>query len=253
MTKFLARWILLLTIGPAALGQVGAGTTASAPQKLVAFDVASIKLNNNDTRHFAKVFPRDGDGFLVEYMPLEFLLRLACGIRQADVVMSGLPDWARTDHYDITAKVADADVAEWKTYSDEMKWKVVKQLLTESFKLQIHTETHEGPTFDLVIAPGGLKMKAVAPPANNPDGFIELYRPGVIKGHQVKMGPLVQYLSQLKLGRAIQDKTGLTGTTTSRWAALRWRLQRPATLQVRRYRQAGPIRLSSPACKSSLG
>src|ERR1035437_8121164 len=54
-------------------------------------------------------------------------------------------------------------------------------------------------------------MTPVDPPANDRAGFMESYRPGIVKGHHIRMDRVLQYLGGLQRGREIQDKTGLTG------------------------------------------
>jgi uncharacterized protein (TIGR03435 family) len=65
----------------------------------------------------------------------------------------GGPDWVRTDSYTIDAVASDgADAA-------TMSGPMLRALLEKRFGLQAHIETEQIPAFDLVVAPGGLKMK----------------------------------------------------------------------------------------------
>jgi uncharacterized protein (TIGR03435 family) len=65
----------------------------------------------------------------------------------------GGPDWVLSERYTIDAVAADASDA--ATMSGSM----LRALLEKRFHLQAHVETEQIPAFDLIIAPGGLKMK----------------------------------------------------------------------------------------------
>jgi uncharacterized protein (TIGR03435 family) len=65
----------------------------------------------------------------------------------------GGPDWVRKDFYTIDAVASDA--ADAATMSGPM----LRALLEKRFNLQAHVESEQIPAFDLVIAPGGLKIK----------------------------------------------------------------------------------------------
>jgi len=102
-------------------------------------------------------------------------------------------------------------LAEWKTYPEDKKRQVFQQLLAKRFKLQIHTETHEGQIYELVIAQGGPKIKSVEPAPNSGNGFIEQHSSSVVICDRISMASFVSYLSRLGMGRELHDKTGLTG------------------------------------------
>jgi uncharacterized protein (TIGR03435 family) len=59
--------------------------------------------------------------------------------------MSGGPAWLATDRFDIEAQ-ADG------TPSNEQMWSMVRRLLADTFKLTVHTETQQQPTYGLVLA-----------------------------------------------------------------------------------------------------
>jgi hypothetical protein len=79
----------------------------------------------------------------------------------------GVPSWAKSEPYDVEAKV-DADTAEaWKNLTNVERWKqeqpMLQSLLADRCKLKVHFETKELPVYDLVIARGGLKMNEATP------------------------------------------------------------------------------------------
>jgi uncharacterized protein (TIGR03435 family) len=70
------------------------------------------------------------------------------------------PQWADSERFDIKIKIAEGTTKE--------QYRVMLQhLLAERFKAVIHKEQKELPTYDMVVAKNGLKMKASAeePPA----------------------------------------------------------------------------------------
>ena len=158
----------------AALTLSGAGiplqaqTSAAAPQdasvKVPAYEVVSIKLASPDDRNSGwKDLP---NGFDFKNGQLFWLIYSAYGIT-LDSQISGLPAWAKTDHYSVSARV-DEDTAEaWKKLSTKelvrQRQLMLQALFAERLQLKMRREVKELPVYDLVIAKGGLKMKEAAP------------------------------------------------------------------------------------------
>jgi uncharacterized protein (TIGR03435 family) len=65
------------------------------------------------------------------------------------------PDWINSTRFDIVAKVPDGA-------KDEQFTGMLQALLRDRFKLQAHRESRESPVYALEVAPGGLKITAVA-------------------------------------------------------------------------------------------
>jgi uncharacterized protein (TIGR03435 family) len=64
----------------------------------------------------------------------------------------GLPDWATTDHWDITAKVTDDLAGRPPQELFRMMAPMVQSLLEDRFKLKLHRDTQPQPTYALVLA-----------------------------------------------------------------------------------------------------
>jgi uncharacterized protein (TIGR03435 family) len=75
----------------------------------------------------------------------------------AGIAVRGGPDWARDERYSIEA------VAGHEADADTMAGPMFRSLLERRFKLKAHIETEEVPAWTLTVAPGGLKMKPMAP------------------------------------------------------------------------------------------
>jgi uncharacterized protein (TIGR03435 family) len=173
---------------------------------------------------------------------LKALLTRAFTLRDEQVVG---PAWIGTDSFDIVAKVpTDA--------TKEQVNQMIQRLLVERFGLGYHMEIRELPVYEMVVAKGGLKMKEVSsaegapalsatqpntppPQAGGGSGPLSLVPdknggqelapgvPGMVlmrpkatgeRRVTARMQPVSKLLPliQRSLGRAVVDKTGLTGT-----------------------------------------
>jgi uncharacterized protein (TIGR03435 family) len=54
-------------------------------------------------------------------------------------------NWAKSDTFDIAAKVDSPDVAELQKMSQDQRGLMLQALLADRFKMAIHTETREIP------------------------------------------------------------------------------------------------------------
>ena len=73
------------------------------------------------------------------------------------IAVRGGPDWARNERYSIEA------VAGTEADADTMSGPMFRSLLERRFKLKTHVETEEVPVWTMTVAPGGLKVKPMAP------------------------------------------------------------------------------------------
>jgi uncharacterized protein (TIGR03435 family) len=182
--------------------------------------------------------PGTADPTRIEYrLPMTFLVMTAYKISYFQ--LSG-PDWINSEMYDIVAKVPPGATKEQCAL-------MLRSLLAERFKLQIHREMKDLPMYSLVLAKNGPKLKlhvATPPPANegkppadvpgqvktsaslgpgavgiDPEGY-PILRPGAhmanLGGHnrlQIENKDLVWLVEELsgQLGRPVKDETGLKG------------------------------------------
>jgi uncharacterized protein (TIGR03435 family) len=140
---------------------------------------------------------------------VRLLIQQAYGVRDFQIV--GGPDWMRSERYDITAKPEDA------ASQDQVKI-MIQSLLKSRFQLQFHRETKELPTYALVVAKGGPKLKAVETSAGDDEGGgrgggrgqMRMMGRGHFEANGVGISVLVNQLSNA-LARSVIDKTELTG------------------------------------------
>ncbi len=192
----------------------------NADGKPIEFDVVSIR-HSSGAEPMVVLSPPNSDGIRVVNMPLERIIDWAYGISIRNQ-MAGLPDRIGGERYDITAKVAEADVAAFRKVVDPVeRTPMLQKILQDRFDMKFHYETRELPGYVLVLGKNGSKMTEIQPPIG-PNGMKEgggrQVGPGLIRSMGMPMLPFVRQLT-MELGRVVVDKTGLTGyyDFTLRW------------------------------------
>lgn len=208
------------------MAQSQAAATA-ATAKPMAFDVISIRQNLSPPRNGPPVFGPTGDGYRMVGAPL-LLAMMAAYIPQTGASafmpnqIKGLPDWAMRDAYDIDAKVSDQDLAAWQDPAKQktMLPPMMQALFQDRFKMAVHREIKETDVYWLVVGKGGPKFKETDPTAEHPDGttlpwggtLVESNGSATLYGTSMEsLATLLSSIGGPNLGRAVQDKTGLTG------------------------------------------
>jgi len=193
------------------------------------FEVVSIKPNTSGAPE--TTLRPDPSGRLVAInATARMLLRAAFDDKSVygllpDFRLVGGPDWLATDRFDIQAQ------PERPIRPEDMS-SAVLAMLEARFRLKAHHEQRQIPLYELTLASGQSKMKAVdapvpgfedaagPPPRPGRDGLLPAdFKPpashvfansGAIIGSAVPVTQLVYSLSQL-LDRPIIDKTNLKG------------------------------------------
>ena len=217
--------MLLAQTAPAPAAPSSQAPTAAA-SPAPTFDVATIKPNPSAEPTSWMGIRNTPDGIEGAFVTVPILIQRAYGLRSTDQV-SGGPEWARTERFDIQAKMSETEMAEMQKLSPaETKARrevMLQALLAERFKLKVHSETRQAPVFELVVARGGPKLKDAATDTSDhlekgedgrPLSFISPEGDKTIaQGSSMKA--LADFLSQpfwSGLGRPVLDRTGLTGT-----------------------------------------
>ena len=207
---------------PALLAQT---TPAANSTPAPSFDVATVKLHPSSEPDPSWIGVRNTEDGIEAFATVPILIQRAYGLRSPDQV-SGGPEWANNERFDIQAKMSEAEMAEMQklTPADATAHRkaMLKALLAERFKLKVHSETRQAPVFELVIARGGPKLKDAATDANPPLGKGKDGKP--LKGFNQATGStmvaqgestkaLADFLSLPVSGleRPVIDKTGLNG------------------------------------------
>ena len=218
--RCLSRYAFALAaslLAPCLFAQQPQTTAATATPPT--YDVVSIHENKSGSNGMS--VRGGGASFVATNINLTTLLMNAYGIRSD--LMSGLPGWANSTHFDINAKISDPDIAALKNLSREQRQAMMVTFLQDRFHLRAHIETKTLPVYDLVIAKGGPKLKEnTALPSQPPDA------PGSDKAPaNMKPGSMMISNSQMtavgiptsnlaanlafRVQRNVIDKTGLTG------------------------------------------
>jgi uncharacterized protein (TIGR03435 family) len=199
--------ITLAAVCPASgVGQSQAGGTEAADvqkeQPRLTFDVAAIHPSNPGVRGGGiKPLP-NGTGYVVQNMTVKSMMTVIYRIPPGRI--QGGPDWFNSAAFDLEAK---AD----RAYGLEDLHTMFKNLLADRFGLRFHTETKQGPVYELMVDGSGMKMKADGDVGNlnipiMPSG------PAEFVGTKVPMAYLCWFLGQQMQSdsRPVIDKTGLT-------------------------------------------
>jgi uncharacterized protein (TIGR03435 family) len=172
------------------------------------FDVVSIKpsLKQNTNKTFR--FTPDG-GFRAGNYSLKDLIRLGWDVRNFQI--TGGPGWLDTERYNVEAK-PDAPFRPLSAEGEERHRQMVRSLLHERFRLQVHQQEKEMNVYFLVLPQGSPKLKrtgdAREPNTQMRDGN------GHMWATKFDMGFFARYLGG-ELGFPVVDQTGLTGVYDS--------------------------------------
>jgi bla regulator protein BlaR1 len=190
------------------------------------FEVASVKpLAANDMRQRGIQPLQPGGAFRAVGLTVREFVRVAYGVPTALLLaqVTGGPAWADTDRFEIVAKVSNAAS---RSDPNQQVLNMLRALLTERFKLSLHTELRRMPTYDLLViaADGSLGARLhhstetcipiVATGAStdmNRMCGVRRWGPGVL-GAVGSMAWLAGILSQYpEVDRVVRDRTNLTG------------------------------------------
>jgi uncharacterized protein (TIGR03435 family) len=234
-----AVWVALampagmLAQSPAVPGSAAA-PVVGADGKPLGFAAASVRRNVSGTESCdAEHLYLTGDGFRMTRCPLIVALFMAyvpadgsfMGF-STDGRVVGVPDWMKSELYDIDARVDEADMAAWKdpAKQKEMMHAMLQLLLKERCRLAVHREMPERPVYALVVAKNGPKfqeaksIESAAILKEHPNvgavpgggGMFSMGANGSMDFYATPISSLAVVLSN-KAGRVVMDKTGLTG------------------------------------------
>ncbi len=144
--------------------------------------------------------------FVVKYYTLKLLIAAAYNL--SPKVISGGPEWADTDHFDILALTPGE-----ARPSQPEQMAMLRTLLADRFKLSFHREEKEFSIYALEVAKGGPKLNKSTAPANDPAQLLSTVYPQRIHlpAKNATMGDFASLLQRALLDRPVVDQTGLTG------------------------------------------
>lgn len=195
---------------------------ASANAPAFAYSVAAIKLNNSASADVG--YKNPPDGLVLTNVPLVQVIRLAYQVQDAQLL--SVPDWIRSEKYDIDAKMDDAVAAAFsKLDADtrkQVRLQMLQSLLADRFKLVVHRDSQDHPVFMLVASKNGPKLQetppvtptpgaAPAPTVGGPSIRNSRNGTGAVTLTVFRCtGECLANLLSPYAGRPVLDKTGLT-------------------------------------------
>jgi uncharacterized protein (TIGR03435 family) len=177
------------------------------------FEVASVKPSASDAKgQPMRGGPGSGDpeSVTLAYIDLARFIDMAYGVNSYQVAG---PDWLRSEHFDIAAKLAPGTtVQQYRA--------MLQNLLATRFKLAVHREQKAARVFDLV-AKSGSKLKEATVPAPTGDGSLQpgFGPPNPPTGYTGKLTLFLpncsmdQFAARLSglIGQPVSNATGLNG------------------------------------------
>jgi uncharacterized protein (TIGR03435 family) len=122
-------------------------TLAQAPVEDPRFEVVSIKRNTSNALGSNGSSERPDGGFTLLNVPMMTLVARAQFPLIAPVDMVGLPEWARSERYDVMATSPLSRPA-----TPQERAAMVRAMLVDRVKLATHVEKRQLPVYDLVLA-----------------------------------------------------------------------------------------------------
>ena len=198
------RQAVITALGISVSG-VLAQPTAQRP-KFDAFEVATIKPVDPDAKAGRYIVMQGTHRFVEKAYTLKLLIAAAYDLNPRTI--SGGPGWIESDHYDIVA-VTPGEIR--PTHDEQMS--MLRDLLTERFKLTFHREEKVFSIYELQIVKNGPKLKASTAPPDDPPALISTVYPQriVMPARNVTMSDLTRLMQRAILDRPVVDKTGLSG------------------------------------------
>jgi uncharacterized protein (TIGR03435 family) len=202
-----------LPVGFMSSTQVEAQQAAAAPAaERPSFEVAAIKPGKpGDGNHD---WDSNSDRITIENYSLRDLIVAAYGLKSTSQVLGG-PQWIDKEHFDIAAKLDDAEVAKVKGMpraERAKEWQLMLQsLLAERFHLKATQGERKLPVLALVVDKSGAKLKQSTPAEQNSSHLSS--HNGDLTAAGVSMDSFAEFLGRLPESgdRIVVDRTGLAG------------------------------------------
>lgn len=215
---------LLGFIAQTAAAQSSTATVAAA--RRLTFEIVSIRLDQRTPEQSPPPPAATPDGYhmtdasLLVPMLTAYLPQSGAGFF-SEAQVKGLPDWFVREKYDIDAKVADVDRADWQTPKSQaaMLPLMLQAMFSDRCKMVVHREMNDASVYLLEIGKNGPKFKKANSNEDHPEGTklpgggILVNSSNGLKLYGVSMQSVASLLSSVggnAAGRPIQDKTGLT-------------------------------------------
>jgi len=163
------------------------------------------------------------DGFRIENLTLEQIISNTYNVESFQI--SDAPAWLASDKFDIHGKIDELTQHQLASLSQDQRnlerVAMMKAVLADHFALRVHTETRTMPTYSLVVAAGGPKLKK-AVPGDTYAGGLKDFDGRTIGPHMMQIAsgkftvqalpmPTIARLLTQQMNRSVFDNTGLQG------------------------------------------
>jgi bla regulator protein BlaR1 len=157
---------------------------------------------NGDNRTQMMFSLSDGS-FMARGVTLRRLIEMAYHVQPSQI--SGPQDLLTKARFDLDAKLDPQYVQQISEHKGGEDQRMLKSILSDQFKLVVHSEAQELSAYDLIADTSGPKLQAS-------DGEQHMFRlgPGELSSSGAPLELLVAQLSA-RLGKPVVDKTGLKG------------------------------------------
>lgn len=182
------------------------------------FEVVAIKQSPPD-QHGSSWNARS-DRITIQNYTLRHLIRFAYELK-SDMQILGGAAWIDKAHFDIAAKLEDADAASlYKLPYDESRLQVLAMLrnvLADRFQLKVKLDQRTLPVYSLEVAKSGAKIKPLTEPLDAADAKKRNQGMNIRNGHLVanaiSMSNFADYLTEFTESgdRVVVNHTGLAG------------------------------------------
>ncbi|HEY4358766.1 MAG TPA: TIGR03435 family protein [Acidobacteriaceae bacterium] len=184
-------------------------THTATPEQKFAFEVSTVKPSRPGSTN--EDWDSDGNRVTIRGYSLRMLIRVAFGLKSSSQIVEG-PDWLDKQHFDITAKLDEEQIAAFHGTTRDRDTQnaiqtALQTLLRERFKLQVDSVHRELPIFALVRGP---KVKLTPDSANNRNLSV---RGGHLEAAGTSTDDLTESLTRMReVGdRVVINRTGITG------------------------------------------
>lgn len=182
------------------------------------FEVVSIRLVPPNTpptlrdQTFTPVLP--GGQFVDSRTNLLFLVAFAYDVADPSIRLMGLPDWAKSQAFSVSAKAGQDFPALSAAENREQVRRMLRAMLEDRFHLKLHTENRQDRVYNLEVGRSGFRFKEVdAPVPPEREGPVNAAvgdNGGRIIGKKATLAGMARMLV-IFLKKPVTDKTGLTG------------------------------------------
>jgi uncharacterized protein (TIGR03435 family) len=225
MARVVAGIVWFVLVLPVAQAQNAGFTPRNDLDQIPSYELVSI--HKTQEANARPGIHDDPDGFSAGASSLRSLIAEAYGFSLGqlnDQQLIGAPGWAKTQQFDVRAKVDSANVEKLNeltkaltmmvearqmvTRTPTFRMVMLQRLLADRFQLKVHYEQRVMPLYEMTVAKGGLRMTA-AHPKDPEHGSMDL-DPGKLKGENVPIS-FIPVMFALELERPVADKTGAEG------------------------------------------